>query len=99
MSLPIILQPALVRKYDEAFDWFESHWPGSGPAFANAIENVFSRLAANPKMYGKFHGEVCKAVVKGYRYYCVFYRERENHVEVLSIFHTNRDPSIWMKRA
>lgn len=56
------------------------------------------RIAANPRMHAKVRGDVRKAIVRGYRYYCVFYRERADHVEVLSVFHTSRDPSIWQDR-
>ena len=99
MSLPIILQPDARVEYDEAFDWMESRWSGSGVAFADAIQAVFDRIAANPQIHAKIHGEVRRAVVRGYRYYNVYYREESDHIEVLSVFHTSRDPRIWQGRA
>ena len=76
----------------------ESRWPGSGVAFAEAIQVVFDRIAANPKIHTKMHGAVRRAVVRGFRYYNVFYRELPDQIEVLSVFHTSRDPRIWRDR-
>jgi plasmid stabilization system protein ParE len=99
VSLPVIVRPEARSEYDEAFDWFEARRPGDGVRFATAIQDVFDRIAANPRVHAAVYGTVRKAVVSRYHYYCVYYREHANHVEVLSVFHTSRDPSIWQGRA
>jgi toxin ParE1/3/4 len=98
VSLPVILRPEAQQEYDEAFDWFEARRPGDGPAFAAALQDVFDYIAANPRLHGVVLRDVRKAVVSKYRYYCIYYRELSDRVEVLAVFHTSRDPSIWQGR-
>ena len=98
MSLPVILRPEARDDYDVAFDWFEARRPGDGVAFVKAVQEVFDRIGENPRLHAVVYGDVRKAVVSGYPYYCVYYRERSDHVEVLSVFHTSRDPNIWQSR-
>lgn len=98
MSLPVILQPAARQDYDEAFDWFESRRSGDGDVFAAAVQDMFDRIAAHPKLHAVVFETVRKAVVPGYPYYCVFYRELVDRIEILSVFHTSRDPRIWQGR-
>lgn len=98
MSLPITFQPAAEDEYAEAIDWFEGLRPGDGARFEAAVEATLTRIAANPRLHAVVVAGVRKAVVSGYPYYCVYYRERAADVEVLSVFHTSRDPTIWQGR-
>jgi plasmid stabilization system protein ParE len=98
MSLPVILRPEARKEYDSAFDYYESQRAGLGPAFAARVQAVISRIGRNPKMHGIARGEVRKAVVKKFPY-CIYYRELADRVEVIAVFHTSRDPSVWQERA
>jgi len=98
VNLPVRLRPAARDEYDEAVDWFESRRPGDGGKFIDAIQATFDRLAANPRMHGVVRGDVRRAIVGRYKYYCVYYRVRSDHVEVLSVFHASRDPGDWQSR-
>jgi plasmid stabilization system protein ParE len=49
-------------------------------------------------MHGVVTGDIRKAVVTKFPY-CVFYRELSDRVEVIAVFHTSRDPSVWQQRA
>lgn len=98
MSLPITIHPDAQAEFDEAYDWFESHWPDSGDKFAESIREVCRRIAANPRMHGVIKTGVRRATVPRFRYYVIYYRERTHDVEVLSVFHTSRDPSVWQDR-
>jgi toxin ParE1/3/4 len=48
-------------------------------------------------MHGFVLEDVRKAVVSGFPY-CVYYREVEGSVVILSVFHTSRDPKEWQER-
>jgi plasmid stabilization system protein ParE len=70
---------------------------GLGEAFAEKVQEVLDRIAAMPRMHAKVLGEVRKAVVMRFPF-CVYYREEQSCVRVLSVFHTSRDPRIWQSR-
>ena len=98
MTLPVILRRAARAEYDAAVDWYEQQRPGLGAAFTAAVQRVFDRIAAQPRMHGIVLRDIRRAVVRGFPY-CVFYRVRPSAVVVLSVFHTSRDPSAWQSRS
>jgi plasmid stabilization system protein ParE len=49
-------------------------------------------------MHSVVFADIRKAVVVRFPY-CVFYRAEPTRVQVISVFHTSRDPSIWQGRA
>lgn len=65
--------------------------------FAECIRDVFDRIAATPKMHAVVLGDVRKAVVRKYSY-CVYYRAETERIEVIAVFHTSRNPSMWQDR-
>jgi plasmid stabilization system protein ParE len=49
-------------------------------------------------MHAAVRGSVRRSPLRGYPYYVLYYREHADHIEVLSVFHTSRDPKSWQKR-
>ncbi len=98
MSLPVILRPEARREYDDAFDFYESRRAGLGPRFAVRVNEVLTRIGKTPRMHALVRGDVRKAVVTKFPF-CVYYRELADRVEVISVFHTSRDPADWQDRA
>ena len=99
MSLPIVFHPDAGSEYDEAHEWFESRRVGSGDDFEAAVEDALTLIAAHPRMHGVVVGDYRRAPVTGYPYYRVIYRDLGDHVRIISIFHTSRDPATWQGRA
>lgn len=97
MSLPVVLRDEAEAEFDAAFDYYEAQQPGLGVDFVARVHKVFERIAANPQMHGVVLADIRKAVVTRFPF-CVFYRADANQVEVISVFHTSRDPSIWQDR-
>jgi toxin ParE1/3/4 len=97
VTLPIIFRPEAEREFDEAFDWYNARQPGLGIRFVAAVQAVFDSIAALPKMHAVVLADVRKAVVRRFTY-CVFYRPLDDQIEVIAVFHTSRDPSIWQDR-
>ena len=98
MSLPIVLRAEAEAEFDEAFDFYDARRPGFGPEFVAEVQRVFDRVAAHPLICQVVFADVRKAVVRRFPY-CVFYRPHADQVEVIAVFHTSRDPSIWHGRA
>jgi toxin ParE1/3/4 len=98
MSLPVVIHPDAQTEFDEAVDWMEGVRSGSGVAFARAVKQALDLIAAHPRMHGVVTGDYRRAPVTGYPYYRVIYRDLGDHVRVISVFHTSRDPSVWQGR-
>jgi plasmid stabilization system protein ParE len=97
VTLPIVLRAEAEAEFDEAFDWYESKRAGLGADFAAEVQRAFDRIAANPLIHGVALADIRKAVVRRFPY-CVYYRPHSDRVEVIAVFHTSRDPSIWQGR-
>jgi plasmid stabilization system protein ParE len=97
MSLPIVLRDEATAEFDEAFDWYDARQIGLGSEFVAEVQKVFDRIAANPYVYRNVFADIHKGVVRRFPY-CVFYRPHADWVEVIAVFHTSRDPSIWQSR-
>lgn len=97
MSLPIVLRAEAEAEFDEAFDFYDGRQAGLGTDFATEVQHVFDRLSANPLIHQEVFADVRKAVVRRFPY-CVYYRAHTDRVEVIAVFHTSRDPSVWQGR-
>ena len=98
MSLPVVLRDEAQAEFDEAFDWYDTKRAGLGSEFVAEVQKVFDRIAANPLMHRAVFADIRKGVVRRFPY-CVFYRPHADRVEVIAVFQTSRDPSIWQGRA
>lgn len=98
MTLPVVLRDEATAEFDEAFDYYEAQRAGLGVDFAARVQQVFDRIAANPHLHAVVFADIRKAVVSRFPF-CVFYRAEPARVEVIAVFHTRRDPSIWQGRA
>lgn len=98
MSSPIVLRDEAQAEFDEAFDWYESKRAGLGSEFVAEIQKVFDRIAVTPLLHRAVLADIRKAVVRRFPY-CVYYRPHDDRVEVIAVFHTRRDPTVWRGRA
>jgi plasmid stabilization system protein ParE len=97
MSLPIVFRRVARREFDESADYYQRARRGLGARFTNAVQRVFDRISAQPDFYPVVHEDMREALVSGFPY-CIYYRDELDHVLVLAVFHTSRDPAIWQKR-
>ncbi len=98
MNRSIVFRAEAETEFDEAFDWYDSQQVGLGVSFAAAIQATLDAIAANPLIHSVVFADIRKSVVPRFPY-CVVYRPHAVHVEVIAVFHTSRDPSVWQIRA
>src|SRR5262249_3661795 len=98
MSLPVRLRRAAQSEYDEAADWYESRRAGLGVRFVAALQQIIQAIADQPDRYPEVWPGVREAPVSGWPY-CVYYQVHDDHVMVIAVFHSARDPSVWQGRA
>ena len=97
MSLGLAFLRAARREFDDAADWYEHRRAGLGDVFTTAVRQVLDRIVNQPRLYAEVFHDAREASVAGYPY-CVYYREEADHILVLAVFHTSRDPSVWQGR-
>jgi plasmid stabilization system protein ParE len=97
MSLPIVLRDEAQAEFDAAFDYYEAQQAGLGIDFLARAQRVFDRIGANPLVHQVVFGDIRKAIVTRFPY-CVFYRPHTDRVEVIAVFHSSRNPTVWQGR-
>jgi plasmid stabilization system protein ParE len=97
MSLAIKFHRAARAEFDEAIDWYEAQRPGLGDDFEEAVQEILDGIAAVPELHQCVLNDIRRAVVRRFPY-TVFYRVRPDHIRVIAVFHSGRDPSIWQRR-
>jgi len=70
---------------------------GLGDEFVSEIEDTLKRIINNPKQYPKVKKDIRKALTNRFSY-GIFFVFKNYIINVLSIFHTSRNPDIWKKR-
>lgn len=85
-------------EFDEAGDWYEKERPGLGLEFLAEIHLLIRRIAGNPEQFPMLYRDVRKAVARRFPY-CIYFRERNQHIVVLAVFHSARNPAVWQQRA
>jgi plasmid stabilization system protein ParE len=98
MSLPVRLRRVAQREYDDAVDWYEARSPGLGGQFLAALRQKLDEIAGNPDRYPEVWPGVREAPLTKWPY-CVYYQVHPDHVMVIAVFHSARDPSVWQSRA
>ena len=98
MSLSVRLRRAAQAEYDEAVDWYEARRTGYGLRFLATVRQVLDNVSAQPDRWPEVWPGVREALVPKWPY-AIYYETHPDHVMVLAVFHTSRDPSVWQTRA
>lgn len=98
MSLRLDFHPAVRDEIDDAHDWYEQRRPGLGNDFLDELQRVIAEITANPARYGFADTDIREGSLTRFPY-AVYYRALDDHIRVLAVYHTSRDPSGWQSRA
>lgn len=92
----VVFRPQAVDDALEVQAWYESRRPGLGREFGQLLDTLVARIAANPGMFQRVHGETRRAAMSRFPY-AVYFRPVDEHVVVLAI-HGRQQPSRWKSR-
>ena len=95
--LPVRLRPSAVQELTEAWSWYETKREGLGDEFRVCVDAGMGEISRAPRACAKVRGEARRKVVRRFPYVLIYLAEPE-HVEVIAVFHTSRDPAIWQER-
>ncbi len=93
----VVFRKQARRELDEAGDWYEKERTGLGIEFFAEIQNLLQRIANTPEQFPMLYRDVRKAVVRRFPY-CIYFRERNQRIVVLAVFHSARKPEVWQQR-
>jgi plasmid stabilization system protein ParE len=93
----IVFRKQARLEFDEAGDWYEKERPGLGLEFLAEIHLLIQRIAATPELFPMLYRDVRKAVARRFPY-CIYFRERDQKIIVLAVFHSARNPAVWKQR-
>lgn len=94
---PIVFRRQARRELDETGDWYEKERAGLGSEFLDEIECSLRYISSNPEQFPILFRGARKAVVRRFPY-CIYFRIKDQHIVVLAVFHSSRNPAEWRKR-
>ncbi len=97
MSQQLEFHPDVHSESDDAYRWYEQRKTGLGTDFLDEVERVLAEMASNPVRYGFAKDDVREGLLVRFPY-AIYYRILTNHIRVLAVFHTSRDPAVWQSR-
>ena len=93
----LIISQLAEEDLKEAKEYYNSKKEGLGDEFVSEIEDTLKRITLNPKQYPKVKKDIRKALTNRFSY-GIFFVFKNYIINVLSVFHTSRDPDIWKRR-
>jgi plasmid stabilization system protein ParE len=82
----------------DAVRWYDTHAPHVVPQFRDALRAALTRISENPKQFPPALKSTRRALLRRFPYILVF-REMDDAVYIVALFHTSRDPLIWQRRS
>ena len=82
----------------DAVRWYDAHAPHVVPQFREALRAALARISENPKQFPPAVKSTRRALLRRFPYILVF-REMDDAVYIVAVFHTSRDPLIWQRRS
>ncbi|CAN5142562.1 type II toxin-antitoxin system RelE/ParE family toxin [soil metagenome] len=81
----------------EVFDWYERCLPGLTAGLALCVEETLDRIAHYPESYPLVFRNIRRVPVRRFPYN-ILYRLHADRIEILAIFHTRRNSTVWQGR-
>lgn len=95
--MKVILRPVAEADVNEATDFYTLISPALARTFVDEVRDQLKRLADNPKLYQRVHGEVRRSLTRRFPF-AIYYLIGLDFVDVLAVLHTSRRPSVWQDR-
>jgi toxin ParE1/3/4 len=97
MNLPLILTQEAEEDIAEAKAWYNRQRQGLGDDFVLCVEEALERIRRLPTAGTEVLPGVRRVVVRRFPY-GVFFCIDSNHIGVIAVYHSRRDPKGWQTR-
>jgi len=92
------IEPEAFTDIQEISDWYNEKQAGLGKKFQKTTIRQINSLNNNPQIYAIRYREIRCVMIKKFPYMAHFYiNTKDNTVEVLAVYSTDRNPKIWTK--
>jgi plasmid stabilization system protein ParE len=85
------------HEFQSAADWYEARRKGLGVQFRMAVSNLLEAICKHPDLAPEIAFGIRKCKTRRFPY-IVYYRRRDDVVEVLAVSHARRRPGYWLGR-
>lgn len=98
---PVIVHPPALAELSEAVVWYEAHDSRVALDLLVEVDAILIRISESPAQFPVWQDNrrFRKAVLPATFPFIIFYRELDDHVEVLAVSHGAREPGYWLPRA
>jgi plasmid stabilization system protein ParE len=97
MSLRVVFRRAAKDELEEAAAWYEDRRRGLGDEFLNEIGEAIERAVTHPERHPLVLGDVRRTVLRRFPF-AVYFRQRDQTLVILAVFHGRRNPLVWKRR-
>lgn len=94
---PIEISPDAAQDSDDAYSWYERKEPGLGMRFLSSVNATLRSIQRTSAGYPIVYENYRKAVLRGFPY-VIFYKDDDERISIIAIFHTSRNPESWQDR-
>ena len=96
-DVPVRLTPEALEDLTDAWGWHESQREGLGDEFRACVEVALTEISRTPPRWPEVRGDIRRSLTRRFPY-AILYLAEADHVEVLAVFHTARNPVSWHTR-
>lgn len=94
---PVRLRPVALAELTDAWRWYEEQREGLGDEFRACVDAAMAEIARAPLAWPRIRADARRRLVRRFPF-AVLYLVEPEHIEVLAVFHTSRDPKVWQGR-
>lgn len=88
-----------LKDIQSATDWYNDQLEGLGARFQKQVKTQINSLKNNPTVYALRYGNVRCMLIKKFPFLVHFtIDEGKKTVEIYALFHTSRNPKIWLEK-
>jgi toxin ParE1/3/4 len=95
--LKVVYRPEAEAEILEAVHFYKSRVDNLGDRFLAAINDHVHDIASAPERFTRIGREVRQCVVRKYPF-IIFFSAYQDHVRILAVAHTSRNPHYWKRR-
>lgn len=91
--------PDALQDIQQATDWYNEQLPGLGGRFQKQTIKQINKLKSTAAFYNIRYGNVRCMVIRKFPFMVHFtLNDQQNIVAIFAVFHTSRNPQIWIKK-
>ena len=90
----------LAAKIDiiEISGWYDAQTPQTGERFLKSLDEKFEMIDEHPLIYRTFRNSIIRKCKLDPWPYHIFFACSGDHIEVVAVIHTSRDPNYILSR-